>query len=225
MFSDNNSVVIRTESLLATHTVLRNTYMLLSLTLFFSAAMAGWAMHVHAAPLSPWIVLLGSMGLLFLTTALRNSGLGLVSVFAFTGFFGWTLGPCLNAYMAAFQNGPQLVTAAIGCTAVIFLSLSGYVIVTKKDFSYMGGFLFVALIVAALCSMAGMLFHLPAFYLVTCAATVLIASGLILFDTSRIINNGERNYIMATISLYLDIYMLFVNLLQIFGALSGNNRN
>ncbi|MCW5588077.1 MAG: Bax inhibitor-1/YccA family protein [Legionellales bacterium] len=217
-----NVVVRREASLLSTHKVLRNTYLLLSLTLLFSAAMAGIAMATAAPVMSPILVLVGYIGLLLLTTAMRNSPLGILCVFAFTGFMGWTLGPMLTAYIAAFSNGAEIVFTALGATGLIFFALSAYVLVTRKDFSFLGGFLFVGLLLAVIASIAGIFFAVPALQLAVSCAVVLIASGLILFDTSRIIHNGETNYIMATIALYLDIYMLFVNLLQILGALSGD---
>lgn len=223
-FQNDFTAVTRSQSLLSTHVVLRNTYLLLSMTLLFSAVMAGTAMVTNATPLHPLLVMGGYIGLLLLTSALRNSPLGLISIFAFTGFLGWTLGPMLNMYLHTFANGAQLITVALAGTGVIFLSLSGYVLVTGKDFSYMGGFLFIGLIIAILASVAGMFFNIPGLQLAVSCATMLIAAGLILFDTSRIIHNGERNYIMATIALYLDIYMVFVNLLQILGAFSGERR-
>lgn len=223
MQPNKTSTVVRpSESLLSTHVVLRNTYILLSFTLMFSALMAGIAMSVNAPPLNPIITIVGYMGLLFLTMALRNSSMGIVSVFAFTGFMGWTLGPMLNMYIAAYANGAELIMTSLGATGVIFFALSGYVLATKKDFSFLGGFLFIGMVVVFLAIIASLFFPMPGLQIAISAAVVLIASGLILFDTSRIINNGERNYIMATISLYLDIYMLFVNLLQILGALSGD---
>ncbi len=221
MQQNDNVVVRRNESILSTHKVLRNTYILLSFTLLFSALMAGVAMVTNAPPLNPIIVLVGYMGLLFLTMGLRNSPFGLISVFAFTGFLGWTLGPMLNAYIHVFSNGAEIIMTALGGTGVIFFALSAYVLVTKKDFSFLGGFLFIGLLLAILASIAGIFFNVPGLQLAVSCAVVLIASGLILFDTSRIIHNGETNYIMATIALYLDIYMLFVNLLNILSALAG----
>jgi modulator of FtsH protease len=219
----NYSISQRSESLIATHSVLRNTYLLLSMTLLFSALMAGLAMVSNAAPMNPILVLVGYIGLLFLTSSLRNSPLGIVSVFAFTGFMGWTLGPMLNAYINFFSNGTQIVLTAFGATGVIFFALSGYVLTTRKDFSFLGGFLFIGLLVAIAASIGALVFNMPAMQLAVSAGMILIASGLILFDTSRIIHNGERNYIMATVALYLDIYILFVHLLNILSALSGRD--
>lgn len=209
-------------SALAMNKVLRNTYMLLSLTLLFSAATAGYAMTTGAKPLNIILTLVGVYGLMFLTQALRNSVWGLVSVFAFTGFMGYTLGPILNYYIANFTNGNQIVMMAMGSTGVIFLGLSSYVLVTRKDFNYLNGFLFVAAMAAMLAMIANIFLQLPALQLIISSAFVLISSGLILFQTSEIIHGGERNYIMATITLFVSIYNLFVSLLQIFGAFGGN---
>jgi len=210
------------QSAIATHVVLRKTYFLLSLTLLFSAAMAGLSMKSNAAPL-PWLIqIIGMFGLLFLTMGLRNSVWGLVSIFAFTGFTGYTLGPILNMYIKEFSNGPQLILTSLGATGVIFVALSGYVLTTKKDFSYMGGFLFVALLGGIVLSLAGTLFHLPLMQVAISGLFVIIFSGYILFNTSQILQGGETNYIMATISLYLDILNLFLSLLRILSYFGGN---
>lgn len=209
------------QSTIATHQVLRNTYFLLSLTLLFSALMAGVAMHANAAPLNIFIQMIGMLGLLFLTMALRNTVWGLVSVFAFTGFTGYTLGPILNSYLSVFSNGSALILTSLGATGTIFVALSAYVLTTKKDFSFMGGFLFIALLGAIILSFAGMVFNLPMMQIAISAAFVLIFSGYILFDTSRILQNGETNYVMATISLYLDILNLFLSLLRVLSYFSG----
>lgn len=222
----NDFTVVRSrpaESILATNKVLRNTYILLSLTLLFSAATAYFAMVTNAPPLSPIIIIIGYFGLLFLTGALRNSAMGLVGVFALTGFMGYTLGPLLNYYIHSMPNGHALVTMSFGATGLIFFGLSGYALVTRKDFSYLGGFLMVGLMVAFLAGLATLFFHIPALMLVVSAAFVLLSSGVILLQTSQIINGGETNYIMATITLYVSLYNIFISLLQIFGGL--NNRN
>lgn len=213
------------QSELARHSVLRNTYFLLSLTLLFSAAMAGVAMKTNAAPLNFIIQLVGMFGLLFLTMALRNSIWGVISIFAFTGFTGYTLGPVMNAYLTEFSNGSQLIFTSLGATGIIFVALSGYVLTTKKDFSFMGGFLFIALLGAILLSLAGMIFNLPMMQIVISGVFVMIFSGYILYNTSQILHNGETNYIMATISLYLDILNLFLSLLRILSYFAGNRNN
>ena len=147
--------------------------------------------------------------------------MGVAAIFLFTGFIGYTLGPVLNMYIHGFTNGPQLVATSLGATGFIFLSLSGYVLATKKDFSYMGGFLFVAMLVGILASLGALVFQMPMLMIASSAAFVLIASGMILYDTSRIMNNGESNYIMATIQLYMDLYILFINLLQLLSFFAG----
>lgn len=210
----------RESSLIATHTVLRNTYWLLGLTLLFSAATAGFAMVTNAKP-NFLLTIVGVYGLMFLTSALRNSGWGLVAAFAFTGFMGYTLGPILNMVLHGYANGAQLLMTALGATGIIFFSLSAYVLTTRKDFSYLGGFLFVGIMVAFLASIGGLFFHIPALHLAVSAAFVLLSSGLILFHTSQIIHGGETNYIMATISIYVALYNLFVSLLQLFTAFGG----
>lgn len=217
----SNYSITRPESVLAMNKVLRNTYFLLSLTLLFSAATAGFAVIKNVGFMNPIVSIVGWFGLYFLTVFLRNSPMGLVALFAFTGFTGYTLGPVLNTYIHGFINGPELVATSLGATGFIFIALSGYAIISKKDFSYMGGFLFVAMLVGILASLSGVFFHIPMLYVVASAAFVLIASGLILFDTSRIIQGGETNPILATIQLYMDLYILFINLLQILSIFGG----
>ncbi|KTD24928.1 MULTISPECIES: Bax inhibitor-1/YccA family protein [Legionella] len=213
----------RSESVLATNKVLRNTYLLLSMTFIFSALAAYASFALAVRPLNPLIMIVGVYGLMFLTQALRNSPLGLLSVFAFTGFLGYTLGPILNLYVANFSNGPQLIGAAFGGTGIIFFGLSGYALTTRKDFSYLGGFLFVGVMVAMLAMIAGIFFHMPALQLAISGAFVLISSGLILFQTSEIIHGGETNYISATVALFVSIYNLFVSLLNLLSAFSGRD--
>jgi len=209
-------------SVLATNKVLRNTYLLLGLTFLFSAITAYMSWVTGAGAMHPILLIAGMYGLMFLTTYLRNSIWGLVSIFAFTGFLGYTLGPILSFYITSFSNGYQLIMTALGGTGLIFFALSGYVLTTRKDFSYLGGFLFVAVMMAVLGMIASFFFQIPALYVGISALFVLISSGMILFQTSQIIQGGETNYIMATISLYVALYNLFLSLLQIFGAF--NNR-
>ena len=210
------------DSILATNKVLKNTYMLLSMTLLFSAATAGISMMLNLSHMTAMVLSLVGLGLLFVVNATANSGKGLVAVFAFTGVMGAALGPMLNFYLA-LPNGPSLVMQALGGTALVFFALSGYALTTRKDFSYMGGFLIAGLLVAIVASIANIFLAIPALSLTISAAVVLIMSGLILFDTSRIINGGETNYIRATVALYLDIYNLFVNLLHLLGAFGGDD--
>jgi modulator of FtsH protease len=210
------------ESVISTHKVLRNTYLLLSLTFLFSAFTAYIGYAIGARP-SLLLMLVGSYGLMFLTQALRNSVWGIVGAFAFTGFMGYTLGPVLNYYLLSYANGGQLITTALGGTGIIFFALSGYVLTTKKDFTFLGGFLFIAMMLAFLGMLAAVFLQIPTLYLLVSAAFILIFSGMILFQTSEIINGGETNYIMATIGLYVSIYNIFVSLLNILGAFSGRD--
>lgn len=209
-------------AILATNTVLRKTYVLLAATLVFSALTAFFAMTTNAPPLNPFIVLIGYFGLLFLTTRLRNNPIGgIVAVFALTGFMGYTLGPILNFYIHNMQNGSQIVMTALGGTGVIFFVLSAYALVTRKDFSYLGGFLVAAITIAFLAGIGAMVFNLQGLDLVVSCAFALISSGMILFQTSLIIHGGEKNYIMATMSLYIALFNLFISLLRILSAFSG----
>jgi modulator of FtsH protease len=218
-----DKTVIRSEqSVLATNKVLRNTYTLLSMTLLFSGLCAGIAVMINMPPMGIIITLVGYFGLLFLTTRLRNSAWGLVSVFALTGFMGLTLGPIISMYMS-IPNGDQIVMTAMGGTGIIFLGLSGYVLTTRKDFSFMGGFLMVGILVAFLAGIASMFLSMPGLSLAVSAMFVLLMSGLILYQTSAIIHGGETNYIMATVTLYISIYNLFLSLLQLLGALGGDD--
>ncbi len=212
---------------IATNRVLRNTYALLSLTLLFSALMAGLSMVFNWPHPGLILTLVGYFGLLFLTSRFRNSGWGLLCVFALTGFMGITLGPIINYYLAATQNGSQLVATALGMTGGIFLVLSGYVLTTRRDFSFMGGMLMVGILVAFLsglglvvASMFGM--EVSGAMLGISALFVLLMCGLILYQTSAIIHGGETNYIMATVTLYVALYNLFTSLLHLLGAF-GND--
>ena len=219
-----NTVTSRSQAgVLETNRVLRNTYMLLSLTLLFSAAMAGVSMMLNLPHPGMLITFVGYFGLLFLTTKFRNSALGLLFVFMLTGFMGMTLGPILNMYLKVFSNGHEIVMTALGGTGVIFLGLSGYALTSKKDFSFLGGFLMVGILVAFLASVGALFFNIPALSLAVSAMFILLMSGMILYETSAIIHGGETNYIMATISLYVSIYNLFLSLLQILGVFAGED--
>ncbi|MBP9764084.1 MAG: Bax inhibitor-1/YccA family protein, partial [Gammaproteobacteria bacterium] len=209
----------QSDIVIQTNSVIRNTYMLLSMTLLFSAFTAWLAMLTNARPMG-LMVLPISIGLLFLTQALRNSVWGIASIFAFTGFMGYTLGPILNFAIHGFSNGTQMIMASLGLTGLIFFALSGYALTTRKDFSYLGGFLFIALPIAMMVSIVGFFYPIPLLYLGVSSAFILLASGVILFQTSQLINGGERNYIMATIALYVSIYNLFISLLQLFMLLA-----
>jgi len=213
----------RSEAVLATNSLIRNTYILLSMTLVFSAVMAGVAMATHAPMLNVWLVLGGYFGLLFLTTSLRNSAWGLLAVFALTGFMGYTLGPVLNAYITHYSNGSQLVAYALGGTGIIFLGLSGYALTTRKDFSFMGGFIMAGILLAFIAGVANIFLAIPVLALTVSSLFVLLMCGLILWQTSAMVHGGETNYIMATITLYVSLYNLFTSLLHLLGIFGGED--
>lgn len=207
-------------SALATNKVLRNTYALLSMTLLFSGLSAGVAMALNLPHPGILVTLAGYFGLLFATAAFRNSGLGLVFVFALTGFMGYTLGPILGTYLS-LPDGSQIVMNAFLLTGAVFIGLSGYALVSKKDFSFMGTFLMVGIIVAFIVGLAAIFFEMPVMSLAVSAAFVLLMSGLILYQTSEIIHGGETNYIMATVTLYVAIFNLFTSLLHLLGVMNN----
>jgi modulator of FtsH protease len=217
-----NMNTVGVESVLSTNRVLKNTYMLLGMTLLFSALTAGISMSMGLGHGAGLVLALVGFGLLFVVNRLADSSKGLIAIFAFTGVMGASIGPMLNYYLA-MPNGPGLVMQALGGTAIVFFGLSAYALTTRKDFSYMGGFLMVGLLVAVVAMIANIFLAIPALSLTISAAVVMIMSGLILFDTSRIINGGETNYIRATVSLYLDIYNLFIHLLHLLTALGGDD--
>lgn len=201
---------------IAANRVLRNTYLLLSMTLVFSAVMAGVSMALKLPHPGLLLTLGGYFGLLFMTMKYRDSTAGLAWVFALTGFMGYTLGPMLNAYLG-LANGPQHVMMAMGGTAVVFLGLSAYALTSKRDFSFLGGALFAGILVAFLAGLGAFFFEMPGLSLAVSAMFVLLMAGLILYETSSIVRGGETNYIMATVTLYVAIYNLFTSLLHLFG--------
>jgi modulator of FtsH protease len=218
--ADAQFITDRQTAVSSTNKVLRNTYMLLSMTLIFSAAMAGLAMAINA-PYMGIIPMLVAFGLLFAISKMRNSVWGIALVFAFTGILGFSLGPILNFYMQT-AGGTQVVVTALGLTGLIFFSLSGYVLMTKKDFSYMAGFLMTGMWVvigSMLLLFVGswLGWQISGLHLAISAAIVILMSGFILYDTSRILNGGETNYVMATVSMYLSIFNLFTALLHLVG--------
>ncbi len=218
-----NSVAIGIESAKPVDKVLKNTYLLLSMTLAFSAVCAGLSMAINVGfGIALVFNLIALAVLYFVLPKTANSSRGLATVFAFTGLMGAGLGPILNHYLH-MAGGGQLVLNALGGTAAVFLALSAYVLTTRKDFSFTGGSLMTGLIVVLIASLANIFFQVPAVYLAVNAAVVLLMSVAILFHTSEIIHGGERNYIMATVSLYLAIYNLFVSLLQLLGALGSDD--
>ena len=207
---------------LGTNRVLRNTYLLLSMTLLFSALAAGVSASLKLPHPGLVITLVGYFGLLFLTTKFRNSALGLAFVFALTGFMGYMLGPIIGAYLQ-LPNGAQLVMTATSATGAIFLGLSGYVRVSRRDFSFMGGFLMVGILVAFLAGLGAVFFEIPALSLTVSAAFVLLMSGLILYQTSAIVQGGETNYIMATVTLFVSIFNLFTSLLHLLDFMNSSD--
>lgn len=211
------------ESMLATNKVLKNTYALLSVTLLFSAFTAFISMQLNMPGFLPLITVIGAMLLMWLVLPkTANSAAGIGVVFAITGLLGFGLGPILNHYLH-MSNGGQIIMTALGGTGVIFLALSGYALVSRKDFSFLGGMLFVGFILALIAAVANIFLAIPALSLAISAFIILIMSGFILYDTSRIIHGGETNYILATVGLYLSIYNIFVNLLSILGIMGGDD--
>ncbi len=219
--SMTNATVRAQTAVLATNKVIRNTYTLLSMTLLFSALTAGVSMTLNLPHPGLLLTLGGYFGLLFATAKFRNSSLGLAFVFALTGFMGYTLGPILNAYMA-LPNGGQLVMTAMGGTGAIFIGLSAYALSTRKDFSFMGGFLMAGILVAFMASLGALFFEMPILSLAVSSMFVLLMAGLILYQTSSIIHGGETNYIMATVTLYVAIFNLFTSLLHLLGFMNGD---
>jgi modulator of FtsH protease len=199
--------------------VLRNTYWLLSLTLAFAALTAGISMAMNLPHPGLLLTLAGYFGLLFLTSHYRDSALGLACVFALTGFMGYTLGPILNAHIG-MTGGAQIVILAFAGTGIIFLGLSGYALTTRRDFSFLGGMLFVGILVAFLAGLAALFFDMPSLSLAVSAMFVLLMSGLILYETQQIARGGETNYIMATVTLFVSIFNLFTSLLHLLGFAS-----
>ena len=198
--------------------VLRNTYMLLGMTLAFSALMAGVSMAMGAPYLGPIVTLVGFFGLIFAVHKTADSSLGLLFTFLLTGFMGFTIGPIINIYLS-MANGPSLVTSALGTTAAAFVGLSAFAVITRKDFSFLSGFLVVGFFVLMGAVVLSLFFDLSAFSVAISSAFVLFASAAILWQTSAIIHGGETNYIIATVTLFASFYNLFVSLLHIFGVM------
>lgn len=193
--------------------VLRNTYMLLALTIGFSAITATITSMMNIGMIGYFAMIIGAFISLFIVQKKADSSAGLIWVFVFTGLIGGSIGPIISMYLA--NGAGHLVAQALGATAVVFFSLSAYALVSKKDFSFMGGFLMVGMVVALLAIIANIFFQMPAISLAINAVIIFIMSGFILFDTSRVIHGGETNYIRATVSLYLSIYNIFMSILSI----------
>ena len=219
---NQNVAKMETSSELATNKVLRNTYMLLSVTLIFSAMMAGVSMLIKPPMFTGLICSIGAIALMWLVLPkTANSSAGLGVVFAITGLMGFGLGPLLNAYIGAGMG--NIVGVALGGTGAIFVGLSAYAITTKKDFSFMGCMLMAGMIVVLVAALANIFLQMPALSLAISSVVILIMSGFILYETGNIVNGGETNYLMATVSLYLSIYNIFVSLLQLLGALGSDD--
>lgn len=223
-FSSNIRVRDNSTSL-ALHSVIRNTYLLLSLTLLFSAATAYFAVVSDASFTSSLITSITAIVLLFVLNAVKNSGWGIVAVFAFTGCMGYSMGPMLNHFIRGYSNGGQLIVTALAGTGLTFFLSSVYLMTTRKDLSNWGKFLMIGLVICVVASLANIFFKMPAMQLAISSMLVFISTLLMMFDTSRIINGGETNYIMATVALFIDILMLFQNLLILLGAFTGNSRD
>ena len=202
--------------------VLRNTYALLGLTLAFSALVAGVAMSLKLPHPGILVTLVGFYGLFFLVNKTANSGKGVLAVFALTGFMGYTLGPILNMYLG-LANGGELISSALSMTALVFFGLSAYVLITRKDMSFLSGFITAGFFVLIGAMLAGFFFQITGLQLAISAGFVLFSSACILFQTSAIIHGGERNYIMATIGLFVSLYNLFISLLQLLGIFGGDD--
>ena len=202
--------------------VLRNTYALLGLTLAFSALVAGVAMSLKLPHPGILVTLVGFYGLFFLVNKTANSGKGVLAVFALTGFMGYTLGPVLAKHLA-LPGGAQTIALALGATGATFLALSAWVLASRRDFSFMGGFLFAGMVIALLAGLGAVFLQLPALSLAVSAMVALLSAGMILFETSRIVNGGETNYVLATVGLFVSLFNLFTSLLSLFGFGAGND--
>lgn len=207
----------------AANKVLKNTYMLLSATLFFSAVMATVSVFLAVPSWTYLVAVIGSMILgMFVLPRTANSSSGIGVIFLITGMLGFGLGAILQMYLQ-LPNGPQIIGTAFGGTGIIFLGLSGYALTSKKDFNFMGGFLFAGMMVLVIAMLANIFLQMPALSLAISAGIILVMSGFILYDTSRIARGEENNYIMATYGLYLSIFNIFVSLLQILGIMGGDD--
>lgn len=223
MNQDYLSVAQKSSAVFSTNKVLRNTYMLLSLTLLFSGLTAALSMFLKMPQMTYLISVIGGMILaMFVLPRFANSSAGIGIVFLITGLLGFGLGPILTAY-AALPNGGNIITMSFVGTGAIFMGLSAYVLLTRKDFSFLGGFLFVGFLLVMLAALANIFLQIPALSLTISAVVIMIMSGFILYDTSRIINGGETNYVLATIGLYMTIFNIFISLLQILGIMGSDD--
>ncbi len=217
----NAQTLTRTTSSIQVNRVLRNTYILLALTLLFCAFVAAISVVFQLPHPGLILTLVGYFGLLFMTQAFRNSGLGLVCVFALTGFMGLTLGPIISTYLTVIPNGDQIVMTAFGGTGLIFFGLSSYALITRKNFAFLGGMLFAGILACFIMSIAAIIFQMPLLSVAISGCFVILMSGLILYQTSEIIHGGETNYIMATVTLFIAIYNLFLSLIHLLSIFGG----
>lgn len=218
-----STVAQRSSSVLATNNVLRNTYMLLSMTLLFSGLTAGLSMFLNMPPMTYLISVISGMVIaMFVLPRFANSTAGIGIVFLITGLLGFGLGPMLTMY-ASLPNGGNIITLSLGGTGVIFMGLSAYALATRKDFSFLGGFLMVGFLLVLIAALANIFLQIPAMSLAISAVVIMIMSGFILYDTSRIIHGGETNYVLATIGLYMTIFNIFISLLQILGIMGNDD--
>lgn len=222
MAYQSSHVTDRQTQAVSSNKVLRNTYMLLAMTLLFSAVTAGVAMAMGVAQMNIFVFFIGAYGLMFLVHKTANSAAGLLAAFAFTGFMGFTLGPILSLYLS-LPNGAQLVMTALAMTGATFIGLSAVALITRKDFSFLGNFLMAGAIVLILAMVVALIFNIGALALAVSAGFVLFSSAVILYQTSEIVHRaGETNYILATITLYVSIYNLFISLLSLLGIMSDD---
>lgn len=217
-----DAIASSNESSLEINKVLRNTYSLLSMTLLFSAGVAYASMALNLPHPGIIIMLVGFYGLMFAIHKFQNSSIGLVLTFVFTGFLGYTLGPILNMYLQ-LSNGGSLIASALGLTGFTFLGLSAYALTTRKDFNFLSNFMVAGVFVLMGAVVLGLFVNIPGLQLAISAGFVLFSSAAILYQTGQLVNGGERNYILATVTLYVSIYNLFLSLLHILGAVSGDD--
>ncbi len=223
MNQNYSTVAQRSSSAITTNKVLRNTYLLLSLTLLFSGLTAALSMFMNMPPMTYMISVIGGMVIaMFVLPRFANSTAGIGIVFLITGMLGFGLGPILSMY-ASLPNGGNIITLSLGGTGVIFMGLSAYALATRKDFSFLGGFLMVGFLLVLLAALANIFLQIPAMSLMISAVVIMIMSGFILYDTSRIIHGGETNYVLATIGLYMTIFNIFISLLQILGIMGNDD--
>lgn len=222
MYNDQSTVVRQQESVLATNKLVKNTYILLSMTVLFSGIVGYFVMQA-GLPYPGFIVyLVGAIGLFMLTSWLRNSAMGILAVFALTGFLGYISGTILGPLMN-IPHGQDVILHAFGGTGVIFLGLSAYALTTRKNFNFLGGFLLAGMLMLIVAIIANFFLEMSALSLAISSIAILIFSGYILYDTSRMVHGHETNYIVCTVNLYVNIWMIFMHLINILMSLAGND--